>query len=167
MSQRAGTNLKKNMVVLYDVGDHSDLVLKTTNWLELSGKFNVNLLSVNKRREAIHPHDDAKELGDFGTKNNKHKKYLEKIAAEFSEIYLSDESGNSSEKSADLILSAINASQPDLVVTDATIGKFSFFNNSHFLSLLDQLNCPVVVAREFTFPGVHRAKAWFVKLLRK
>lgn len=167
LSQRAVTNLKKNMVVLYDVGDHSDLVLKTTNWLELSGKFNVNLLSVNKRREAIPPHDDAKELGDFGTKNNKHKKYLEKIAVEFSEIYLSDESGNSSEKSADLILSAINASQPDLVVTDATIGKFSFFNNSHFLSLLDQLNCPVVVAREFTFPGVHRAKAWFVKLLRK
>jgi hypothetical protein len=167
LSQRAGTNLKKNMVVLYDVGDHSDLVLKTTGWLEFSGKFNVNLLSVNKRREAIPPHDDAKELGDFGTKNNKHKKYLEKIAVEFSEIYLSEESGSSSEKSADLILSAINASQPDLVVTDATIGKFSFFNNSHFLSLLDQLNCPVVVAREFTFPGVHRVKAWFVKLLRK
>src|SRR6266516_4227927 len=74
---------------------------------------------------------------------------------------------SSNEVRADLILSAVNASQPDLVVTGATIGKFSFFNNSHLLSLLDQLNCPIVIAREVTFPGVHRAKAWFLKLIRK
>jgi hypothetical protein len=33
-----------------------------------------------------------------------------------------------------------------------TIGKFSFFNNSHFLSLLDQLSCPIIIARQFNFP---------------
>jgi len=27
------------MVVLYDSGDHSDLILKVTSWLEHSGKF--------------------------------------------------------------------------------------------------------------------------------
>ena len=66
----------------------------------------------------------------------------------------------------DLILSAVNASEPDLVVTGATIGKFNFFNDSQFLSLLDQLSCPIVIARQFTFPGVHRVKAWFLKLVR-
>ena len=99
--------------------------------------------------------------------DNKRKEYLEQVGFEFNEIYLSEETGKSSEKSANLILSAVNTSQPDLVVTSATIGKFSFFNNSHFLSLLDQLRCPIVIARQFSFPGVHRVKAWFLKLIRK
>ncbi len=158
-------SLKKNMVVLYDGGYHSDLVLKATSWLEHSGKFNVSVLAVNKRRED-QPVEDAKEFEDRVAQDNKRKEYLEQVGVEFNEIYLSEETGKNSEKFADLILSAVNASQPDLVVTGATTGKFSFFNNSHLLSLLDQLNCPIVIAREFTIPGVHRAKAWFLKLLR-
>lgn len=164
LSQKDRRSTKKNMVVLYDGGDHSDLVLKTTSWLEHSGKFNVYVLTVNKRRE-VNP-KDAKEFENI-VADNKRKEYLEQVGFEFNEIYLSEETGKNSEKSAHLILSAVNASQPDLVVTSATIGKFSFFNNSHFLSLLDQLSCPIVIARQFTFPGVHRAKAWFLKLIRK
>jgi APA family basic amino acid/polyamine antiporter len=158
-------SLKKNMVVLYDGGYHSDLVLKATSWLEHSGKFNVSVLAVNKRRED-QPAEDVKEFEDRVAQDNKRKEYLEQVGVEFNEIYLSEETGKNSEKFADLILSAVNASQPDLVVTSATIGKFSFFNNSHLLSLIDQLNSPIVIAREFTIPGVHRAKAWFLKLLR-
>ena len=165
VAQTAERRLKKNMVVLYDGGYHSDLVLKATSWLEHSGKFNVSVLAVNKRRED-QPVEDAKEFEDHVAQDNKRKEYLEQVGVEFNEIYLSEETGKNSEKFADLILSAVNASQPDLVVTGATIGKFSFFNNSHLLSLLDQLNCPVVIAREFTIPGVHRAKAWFLKVLR-
>jgi basic amino acid/polyamine antiporter, APA family len=166
LSQKYRRSTKKNMVVLYDGGDHSNLVLKATSWLEHCGKFNVYVLTVNKRRE-VNPTEEAKEFEDLVTEDNKRKEYLEQVGFEFNEIYLSEETGKSSQKSADLILSAVNASQPDLVVTSATIGKFSFFNNSHFLSLLDQLSCPVVVARQFTFPGVHRVKAWFLKLIRK
>jgi APA family basic amino acid/polyamine antiporter len=158
-------SLKKNMVVLYDGGYHSDLVLKATSWLEHSGKFNVSVLAVNKRRED-QPAEDVKEFEDRVAQDNKRKEYLEQVGVEFNEIYLSEETGKNSEKFADLILSAVNASQPDLIVTSATIGKFSFFNNSHLLSLIDQLNSPIVIAREFTIPGVHRAKAWFLKLLR-
>lgn len=158
-------SLKKNMVVLYDGGYHSDLVLKATSWLEHSGKFNVSVLAVNKRRED-QPAEDVKEFEDRVAQDNKRKEYLEQVGVEFNEIYLSEETGKNSEKFADLILSAVNASQADLVVTSATIGKFSFFNNSHLLSLIDQLNSPIVIAREFTIPGVHRAKAWFLKLLR-
>jgi len=165
VAQTAERRLKKNMVVLYDGGYHSDLVLKATSWLEHSGKFNVSVLAVNKRREDQSV-EDAKEFEDHVAQDNKRKEYLEQVGVEFNEIYLSEETGKNSEKFADLILSAVNASQPDLVVTGATIGKFSFFNNSHLLSLLDQLNCPVVIAREFTIPGVHRAKTWFLKVLR-
>ena len=157
---------KKNMVVLYYGGDHSDLVLKATSWLEHSGKFNVCVLTVNKRRE-VNPTEGAREFEDLVAEDNKRKEYLEQVGFEFNEIYLSEETRKSSEKSADLILSAVNASQPDLVVTGATIGKFSFFNNSDFLSILDQLSCPIVIAKQFTFPGVHRVKAWFLKLIRK
>jgi basic amino acid/polyamine antiporter, APA family len=168
LSQKYRRSTKKNMVVLYDGGDHSNLVLKATSWLEHCGKFNVYVLTVNKRqRREVNPTEEAKEFEDLVAEDNKRKEYLEQVGFEFNEIYLSEETGKSSQKSADLILSAVNASQPDLVVTSATIGKFSFFNNSHFLSLLDQLSCPVVVARQFTFPGVHRVKAWFLKLIRK
>ena len=92
---------------------------------------------------------------------------LEQVEVEFNEIHMSEATEKSSEKSADLILSAVDASQPDLVITSATIGKFSFFNNLHFLALLDQLNCPIIVARAFTIPGVHRAKSWLMKIIRK
>jgi APA family basic amino acid/polyamine antiporter len=159
-TDRRSTNM--NMVVLYDGGDHSDLVLKATSWLEHSGKYHVCVLAVNKRRE-----EDAKEFEDLFVEDNKRKEYLEQVGFEFNEIYLSQETGKSSEKSADLILSAVNTSQPDLVVTSATIGNFSFFNNNHFLSLLDQLRCPIVIARQFSFPGVHRVKAWCLKLIRR
>ncbi len=157
---------KKNMVILYDGGDHSDLILKATSWLEHSGKFNVCVLALNKKRE-VNPREDAEEFEHLVAEDNKRKEYLEQVGFEFNEIYLSEETGKSSEKCADLILSVVNAAEPDLVVTGATIGKFSCFNNSHFLSLLDQLSCPIVIARQFTFPGVHRVKAWFLKLIRK
>ena len=153
---------KKNMVVLYDGGDHSNVTLKATSWLEHSGKFNVSVLAVNKKGG-----NSINEANDDPEKNIKQKEYLEQVGVEFNEIYLSDETGNNSEKSADLILSAVNASQPDIIVTGATIGKFSFFNNLHFLALLDQLNCPIIIARDFTIPGVNLAKSWLMKIIRK
>lgn len=152
-------NEKKNLVVLYDGG--SDVVLKTTSWLEHSGKFNVSVLSINKKDD-----HDINENDDISY-DIRQKEYLEQVGVEFNEIYLSEESGKYSEKAADLLLSAVNALQPDVVITGATIGKFNFFNNLHFLALVDQLNCPIVIAREFTIPGVHRAKSWLMKIIHK
>ena len=162
---------KKNLVVLYDGGDHSDVVLKTTSWLEHSGKFNVSVLSVNKKDDHNineNENDDDDDDDDDGLSYNiRQKEYLEQVGVEFNEIYLSDETEKNSEKSADLILSAVNASQPDVVITGATIGKFNLFNNLHFLALMDQLNCPIVIARVFTLPGVHRVKSWLMKIIHK
>jgi basic amino acid/polyamine antiporter, APA family len=153
---------KKNMVILYDGGNHSDVVLKATSWLEHTGKFNINVLSVNRKED----NDNINEPNDLSN-NIKKKEYLEQVGVEYNEIYLSEETEKNSERSADLILSAVNSSQPDLVITGATIGKFSFFNNVHFLALLDQLNCPIIVARSFTIPGMHYVKSWLMKIIRK
>jgi hypothetical protein len=49
----------------------------------------------------------------------------------------------------------------------ATVGGFSVFNNPDFLALLDQLNCPVIIARGFTIPGVHRAMSALMRVLKK
>src|ERR671914_2370084 len=45
---------RKNMVVLYDGGDHSDMVLKTASWLEHSGRFKVIVLSIKKKEQREH-----------------------------------------------------------------------------------------------------------------
>jgi hypothetical protein len=164
---------KKKMLVLYDGGDHSDVVLKATSWLEHSGKFNVSVLSINKKQDNDYNtiKNNNKNIqrseDDDLSHNIKQKEYLEQVGVEFNEIYLSEETEQNSEKSADLILSAVNSSRPDLVIAGATIGKFSFFNNLHFLALLDQLNCPIVIAKDFTIPGVHRVKSWLMNIIRR
>jgi hypothetical protein len=159
------------MLVLYDGGDHSDVTLKATSWLEHSGKFNVSVLSINKKQDNNYNNNKNNDIerseDDDLSHNIKQKEYLEQVGVEFNEIYLSEETEQNSEKSADLILSAVNSSQPDLVIAGATIGKFSFFNNLHFLALLDQLNCPIVIAKDFTIPGVHRVKSWLMKIIHR
>jgi hypothetical protein len=103
------------------------------------------VLALNKKHE-VNPTEDA-EFEELVAEDNKRKEYLEQVGFESNEIHLSEETGKSSEKCADLILSAVNAFQLDLVVTGATIGKFSF-NNSHFLSLrsikLSYCNCQTI-----------------------
>ncbi|HEY7777495.1 MAG TPA: hypothetical protein VIA09_03050, partial [Nitrososphaeraceae archaeon] len=43
-------------------------------------------------------------------------------------------------------------------ITGASISKFSFFTDPHFLNMLYELKCPVIVARHFSIPGVHTIK---------
>jgi nucleotide-binding universal stress UspA family protein len=141
---------KKSMVVVYDGGEHSEVVLKATSWLEHSRRFKVNLLSISK---------GGAEKNSVAMQQD----YLSQLGVELKEIHLTE----SSSASADLVLSAISSFQPDLVVMGATLGGFSVFNNPDFLALLDQLNCPVIIARDFTIPGMHRAKSLLMRVLRK
>lgn len=142
---------KKNMVVIYDGGAHSDIVLKATSWLEHSGRFKVGLLSINKGGD---------EKGSVAMQQD----YLSQLGVEMKEIQLTSKSSG---MSADTVLSAISSFQPDLVIMGASIGGFSVFNNPDFFALLDQLNCPVIIARGFTIPGVHRAKSAILRAFRK
>jgi basic amino acid/polyamine antiporter, APA family len=142
---------KKNMVVVYDGGEHSDVVLKATSWLEHSGLFKVDLLSINM---------GGSEKNSVAMQQD----YLNQLGVELKEVQLTSES---SSKSAGILLSAVGSFQPDLVVMGATVGGFSVFNNPDFLALLDQLSCPVIIARGFTIPGMHRAKSVIMKALGK
>ena len=58
-------------------------------------------------------------------------------------------------------------SDPDLVVTGLTIGKFSVLENQSFAAMLDRFNCPVIVARAFVIPGVSRIRGILVSLLHR
>ena len=180
---------KRNLVILYDEdADHSEAVLKTASWLEHSGKFKVSVLSVKKKEKQKHidyysksiknkgrkkepEQDDIEQRKDierfFLTEKDQHRSYLEQIGLEFSEIYVNYKTQTNSERFADLILSAINSHQPDVIVMGATVGKFSVFSDQHFISMLDQLNYPAIIVRSFTIPGVHRLKAAIMQLIHK
>ena len=145
-----------NLVVIDDHRHDSDVIFKTIRWLETSKSFNINILSL--RNKVINP-----DIEDHYTIKPKKLEYLTDVNFESNEIYLSDEIENNPEKLSDLILSAINVSQPDLIITSSVIGKYSFFNNSNLLVLLDQINCPVIVTRDFTIPVVHSMKFWLTK----
>jgi APA family basic amino acid/polyamine antiporter len=160
---------RKNMVVLYDGGDHSDMVLKTASWLEHSGKFKVIVLSIKKKEEREHigyskiDNEDIKNKKEL--EKEQHVQYLEEIGVEFHEVFVSEKIQNNSEKFAKLILSSVNASEPDLVIMGKRVGKFNVFDNQHFVSMLDSLNCPAIVARSFVIPGVSRIKAALLRAI--
>ena len=148
----------KNLVVLYDGGDHSDVVLKATSWLERSGQFKINVLYVNTKK------DDEQEKIVSITDILKQKEYLEQVGIEFNEINLSDSDMRYSNEAADTILSSLSNFQPDVVITGASISKFSLFSDPHFLNMLYELKCPIIVARHFAIPGVHKIKTLIHKL---
>lgn len=143
---------QKNLVVLYDGGDHSDVVLKATSWLERSGQFKINVLYINTKNED--EHEKIVRITDI----LKQKEYLEQVGIEFNEITLTKNDLKYSNEAADTILSSLSNFQPDVVITGATISKFSFFTDPHFLNMLYELKCPVIVARHFAIPGVHTIK---------
>jgi amino acid transporter len=149
---------QKNLVVLYDGGDHSDVVLKATSWLERSGQFKINLLYINTKNED--EHEKIVRITDI----LKQKEYLEQVGIEFNEITLSDNDLKYSNEAADTILSSLGNFQPDVIITGASISKFSFFSDPHFLNMLYELKCPVIVARHFAIPGVHTIKTHIHRL---
>lgn len=145
---------KKSMVVVYDGGEHSDMVLKATTWLEHSGRFKVNLLSINTKEGPVKASDSVPMQQD----------YLTQLGVELKDVQLNPRSSRSS---ADIVHSEIDSFEPDLVIMGASVSGFSTFNNPDFLALLRQLHCPVVISRNFTIPGVHQAKSAFLRLIRK
>ena len=162
-------NRKKSLVVLYDGGDHSDMVLRTASWLEHSRRFKTTVLSIKKKEEGKHISYSRINNQDIKYKKDKdkekHMKYLEQIGVEFKEVFVTDSIRNNSQEFCQLILSSINASQPDLLVTGKRIGKFSVFDNEHFVSLLERLNCPVIVARSFVIPGLSKMRSSLMKAI--
>src|ERR671911_652337 len=143
---------KMSMVAIYDGGDHSDVLLKATSWLEHSGLFKVGLISLVRGSGRNHKSSSVAMQQD----------YLSMLGVNLKEIKLPQ----GSPAAADTVLAAVSMFQPDIVIMGATVGGYSVFQNPDFLALLDQFNCPVIIARDFTIPGVHRAKSAIMRVLR-
>jgi ABC-type Fe3+-hydroxamate transport system substrate-binding protein len=57
--------------------------------------------------------------------------------------------------------------QPDIVVTGASIKKFNTLDNEQYVQLIERLNCPVIIMRSFTIPGVNKIKTALMRLVGK
>jgi basic amino acid/polyamine antiporter, APA family len=156
-------NKKKRLVVLFDRGEHSDIVLRATRWIEHPGLFTVTILSINKG------HDEHAE----GKKDPTHRNHLHQThhlgidGVEYNEIYLSKETESSIENLTMLIQSTINAAQPDLLIIGASIAKYSFLNDPHLLHLMEHLECPIIVAKSYSIPVIGRMKLLLNRVTRR
>jgi len=160
---RNKNNQKKRLVVLFDRGEHSDIVLRATRWIEHSGLFAVNILFINKGHDE---HTEEKKEPNH-RHHSHHSQHLGMDEVEYNEIYLSKETESSIESLTMLIQSTINAAQPDLLIVGASIGKYSFLNELHLLHLLEYLECPVIVAKSYSIPVIGRVKLLLNRVTRR
>jgi len=162
--------LKKNLVVVYDGGAHADVVLKTTSWLEHTGLFRVSILSLTNKERLLKEEEHLSGIssGDMEIARDLEKEnYLANVGVEFNRIIITESSEKNAEEYVQLIQAAVNAESPDIVVTGASVGKFSVFDNQQFAGFIDRLSCPVLVARDFTIPGVSKLKDAFIRMIGK
>ena len=156
-------NKKKRLIVLFDRGEHSDIVLRTTRWIEHSGLFTVTILSINKGHD-----EHAKDKKDPSHRNHIHQTHHLGIdGVEYNEIYLSKETESSIQNLTMLIQSTINAAQPDLLIIGASIAKYSFLNDPHLLHLMEHLECPIIVAKSYSIPVIGRMKLLLNRVTRR
>jgi basic amino acid/polyamine antiporter, APA family len=160
---RNENNKKKRLVILFDRGEHSDIVLRAARWIEHSGLFTVNILSINKGHD-----ENSEEKKGPSHRNHSHQpQHLGMDEVEYNEIYLSKETENSIESLTMLIQSTINAAQPDLLIVGASIARYSFLNDPHLLHLLEYLECPIIVAKSYSIPVIGRVKLLFNRVTRR
>jgi amino acid transporter len=160
---RTENNRKKRLVVLFDRGEHSDIVLRAARWIEHSGLFTVNILSINKGHD-----ENSEEKKGPSHRNHAHQpQHLGMDEVEYNEIYLSKETENSIESLTMLIQSTINAAQPDLLIVGASIARYSFLNDPHLLHLLEYLECPIIVAKSYSIPVIGRVKLLLNRVTRR
>ena len=74
---------------------------------------------------------------------------------ELNEIQVSEDVEKNSIQFGKLILESVMIHNPDILITESTIGKYTLVTNSKFAHLLlYQLHCPVIVVRDSTMPLV-------------
>jgi amino acid transporter len=175
---------RKNMVVLYDDGDNSDEILKTTNWFANTGNFNLNVVSINRKNEGGSNDSDMAHSNDITNEKSyteyiKRKEYFQQAGVDLNEIRVSSDIETDDVKFGRLIIKSIVAYNPDIIITESNIGKHSLLAKSSFADLLMyRLNCPIIIVKDTTFPLVnivtriikqitgHLGPSYLVKLIR-
>jgi basic amino acid/polyamine antiporter, APA family len=156
---------KRNVVVLYDDGDNSDEILKVTTWFANNEKLNLKVVAINRKNlnnkyNIIHhktkevikgENKDDKIVSTF----NKRREYFIQAGVELNEIQVSEDVEKDSTQFGKRILESVMIHNPDILITESSIGKYSLFTNSKFAQLLlYQMHCPVIVVRDSTMPLV-------------
>jgi basic amino acid/polyamine antiporter, APA family len=158
-------NEKRNIVVLYDDGDNSDEILKVTTWFANNEELNLKVVAINRRslnnRYDIIHHKTKETIKDENKDDkivstfNKRREYFNKAGVELNEIQVSEDVEQNSAQFGKLILESVMIHNPDILITESSIGKYSLFTNSKFAHLLlYQMHCPVIVVRDSTMPLV-------------
>jgi len=154
---------KKNMVVLYDDGDNSDEILRITKCFANMSVFNLNVVAIN--RKDLHDNEIDKPKSNYANTQSKtlipieyikRKEYFLKAGVQFNEIHVSSDIEKDNIQFGKLILKSIVGYNPDIVITESTIGKNSLLAKSSFADLLMyRLNCPIIVVKDFSIPLVN------------
>ena len=162
---------KKNLVVLYDDGDNSDEILKVTNCFANTEIFNLNVVAINRKgldivnQAIVEKSDIAKRNYKSSLDYAKRKEYFEQAGVEFNEIYVTEDIEKDGLQFGKVILKSIFNYNPDIVIMESTIGKYSLFEKSSFSNLLMyRLNCPILIVKDFSFPIVNIVKHILLKI---
>ena len=131
--------------------------------------FNLNVVAINRKGLDI---DKTSQLKSNDLENykdsldyTKRKEYFEQAGVEFNEIYVTEDIEKDSMQFGKLILKSIVKYNPDIVITESTIGKYSLFIKSSFSNLLMyRLNCPILIVKDFSFPLVNIVKHILLKI---
>ena len=119
----------------------------------------------HKKKESIKDENKDNKIASIF---NKRREYFIQAGVELNEIQVSENVEKNGSQFAKLILESIMIYNPDIVITESTIGKYSIFTDSKFAHLLlYQLNCPVIVVRDSTMPLVSFVTHLMLKITGK
>lgn len=136
---------KKVLAFYDDEEEHSKLVLKVLDWLSDTQRSIVYL----SRLEGIDYVNEKDRLQAHGYEVIE-SRALGKVSKEWL---------------ADLIVKSVREHNPDLIVLPASILGIDILNNTYMLSVLDMVNCNMIIARSFTFPAINKVRLLVRKIL--
>jgi len=152
--------IRKNMVILYDDGDNSDEILQVTDYFANSGNFNLIVVALNRNTKMVKEKrtefNNTTERKEYTSDYLARKEYFKKAGVDFNEIYVSMEIEKDAMQFGKLLLKSVLVYNPDLIITESSLGKYSLLSKSKFANLLIyQVRCPVIIVKDVAFPLIH------------
>ena len=152
--------IRKNMVILYDDGDNSNEILRVTDYFANSGNFNLIVVALNRNTKMINEKktefNNTAERKEYKSDYLARKEYFKQAGVDFNEIYVSGEIEKDAMQFGKLLLESVLVYNPDLIITESSLGKYSLLSKSKFANLLIyQVRCPVIIVKDVAFPLIH------------
>jgi hypothetical protein len=95
----------------------------------------------------------------------KRKEHFLNPGVQFNEIFVSRDIEKDETQFGKMILKSLTDCNPDIVITESSIGKYSLLSKSNFSNLLIyRLNCPIIFVRDFSIPLVNIIQRIWLKI---